>query len=159
MSFAIFAVLGTLVALSMRSYASSQVKGDVATEIDRALLTTASRLETLLRGCRVLSPAVGSISTNLEYQAPEFDDKGLLVVTAEGNPVWLPSRQLSFFEEKLTSLGSEPILVGTLGPKGGVSFERPMDTIVKVTLTAGFEAVESVERQSAKLEISLWMAP
>lgn len=158
-SFAIFAVLGTLVALSMRSYASAQLKGDVGTNIDRALVSTAGRLETLLRGCRVVSPAVGSISASLEYQAPELKENGLLVVTAGGNPVWLPARQITFSDEKLSISGAPPILLGTLGPKGGVSFARPVDRVVKVTLTAGFEAVESVEKQSSKLEISLWMAP
>lgn len=158
-AFAIFAVLGTLVALSMRSYASVQLKGDAGSDLDRALVTTAGRLETLLRGCRVVSPVVGSVSTSLEYQTPELDENGLLVVVPGGNPVWLPAQQLTFSDGKLSISGVQPILVGTLGPQGGVTFTRPVDRIVKVSLTAGFEAAESVEKKTSKLELSLWMVP
>ncbi len=158
-SFAIFAVLGTLVALSMRSYASAQLKGNVGTDIDRALTTTAGRLETLLRGCRILSPAVGSTSDILEFQAPEFDENGLLAVAANGIPFWLPPRQIAFSNGLLSVTGDQPIIVGTLGPKGEISFERSADQIVRVSLTAGFEAAEAVERQVGKLDLSLWMAP
>jgi prepilin-type N-terminal cleavage/methylation domain-containing protein len=158
-AFSIFSALGLIVALSIRAYASNQLKGNLGTDVDRALSVTAGRLETLLRGCRVVTPAVGDTSLTLEFQAPEMDENGLLVVTASGAPVWQTPRQVALVDEKCVISGDDPVVVGNLGPKGALVFERREARILAVSLTAGWLAAESVERSSAKLNIVLSTTP
>lgn len=155
----IFSALGLIVAFSIRAYASNQVKGNLGTDVDRALSVTAGRLESLLRGCRVVAPAVGDVSSSMEFQAPEMDENGLLVVTASGAPVWQTARQVTLVNEKCLISGDSPIVVGTLGPDGAITFERRDARTLVVSLTAGWPAAQSVERNSAKLNFFLMAAP
>jgi hypothetical protein len=158
-AFTIFSALGLIVALSIQAYASNQVKGNLGTDVDRALSVTAGRLETLLRGCRVVSPAVGDISSAMQFQAPEVAETGLLVVTASGDPVWQAAQQVTLVNEKCLISGDPPVVVGSLGPKGAITFERRDARTLLVSLTAGWPAAQTVERSSAKLNFVLLAAP
>ncbi len=158
-SFAIFAVLGTIVAQFIKTYASYQLKDNVNSDIDRALSVTAGRLETLLRGCRVVAPITGATSTVLEFVAPEFDENGLIVVTGTGEPSWLPSQEIALVDGKLMIPGTSPVLIGPLGPEGAISFERSNGRVLRVSLTAGFTTSEAVVRRSGSLRISLAVVP
>lgn len=158
-SFAIFAVLGTIVAQFIKTYASYQLKDSVNGDVDRALSLTAGRLETLLRGCRVVTPGIGDTVATLEFVAPEIDANGLIVVTGTGDPSWLPSQEVTLVDGKLVISGATPVLIGNLGPSGAVSFERSGSRVLRASLTAGFNATEAVVRKSANLRISLAVVP
>lgn len=158
-AFSIFAALGLIVALSIRAYASNQVKGNLGSDIDRALSVTAGRLETVLRGCRVVSPSVGATSSTLQYQAPEVNDNGLLVVTSSGQPVWQAVREITLAEGQCTISGDNPIVVGRLGDLGEILFERREARVLRASLTAGWSGAESIQRKSATLNILLPITP
>lgn len=158
-SFLIFGILSLIVALAVRAHASNQVKTDYATSLDRTLITTAGRLESLLRGCRVQSPAVGETSPTLQFQTPELDDNGLLRVDSTGAPIWTPTREVIFAAQTCTITGDEPIPVGQLGSRGAVTFERPQARLLRIHLTAGWEVAESTQRNQASLSLVLRVVP
>jgi prepilin-type N-terminal cleavage/methylation domain-containing protein len=158
-SLMVFAMLGTLVALMVRSYASSQLKTEMGTDVDRALSLTSGRLETLLRGCRVVLPAVGDTSVLLQFQAPQVSPEGLLVVTATGEPEWQPVQEISFQDGLLVVAGTTQTTVGNLGLTGDVTYERLTAGMLRVNLTATFEGSDSIARKSDTLSFDLSTVP
>ena len=158
-SMAIFAVLATVVALSLRSYAASQVKSNIGTDVDRALSLTAGRLETRLRGCRVLTPVVGDTTNVLTFEPPQIGPEGLLVVGPSGAPEWAPAREVTLENGLLVVDGSTPTVVGNLGPLGEINYQRIEAGILRVYLTASFEGADSVSRKSDSLTVDLATVP
>ena len=158
-SMAIFAVLATVVALSLKSYAASQVQSNIGSDVDRALSLTAGRLETRLRGCRVVTPLVGDTTQVLTFQPPQVGPEGLLVVGPSGAPEWEPAREVTLENGVLVVGGSAPTVVGNLGPLGEINYERLEAGILRVSLTASFEGADSVSRKSDSLTVDLATVP
>ncbi len=158
-SILVFAVLSTLVAVFIRNYGAAQLKTETGTDVDRALSLTAARLETRLRGCRILSPAVGDTTPTLVFQSPQTGPDGMLVVSASGEPVWEPSREIVLTDGVLVVQGETQTTVGNLGPLGEADFERQAPSILAVTIKAGFEASDSTTRSSDQLSFLLSIAP
>ena len=158
-SMAIFAVLATIVALSLRSYAASQVQSNIGTDLDRALSLTAGRLETRLRGCRVLTPVVGDTANVLSFQPPQVGPEGLLVVGPSGAPEWDPVREITLENGLLVVDGSPQTVVGNLGPLGEINYERLEAGILRVYLTAAIEGADSVSRKRGFLTVDLATFP
>jgi hypothetical protein len=149
---ALMAGLSLVLFWAMLYAGAGQRKQDADTEGDRSCALAIARLEEKIQGGRVVAPVAGQTSDILLYRYPRRDASGNFFVLPGGAPQWLgpatvhletdpqTSEQLLVCDEVISPTGGPPLqpkqMLARLGPLGSVSFSRPTDRLLRVTVVA-----------------------
>jgi type II secretory pathway pseudopilin PulG len=152
---AIFALLSTILVLTMRSSHSSQLKTDSKSESQRACLATLNHLRTELRGVQLALPAVGTQTPLLRFRRPLLDPDGLVILTAGGEPSFNPTPVTYTLNSAgvLISTETPPRMLGRLFEEGSIVFNRVSAGVLEVDIVAA-QGEDSPDRKSQSRIVS-----
>jgi hypothetical protein len=147
----IFATISLVMVLSMRSSRLGERKVDAHSEAQNACLAAVHHLRAELRGVKVLLPSPGATGNTLIYQRPELAPDGNMVISASGDPVFLPTPvTLAVGPGGLwVTDEAEPRVIGRLLEQGQVNYTRIGSQILEVEITARHGSGASTDRRGS----------